>query len=80
MRAAIDELERRNVDFIRPTQHQLKIDDINFYPDTGTIVVDNGRALLQRGLEELLKLIESRNLIPKNNDLYIELIDPKNLN
>lgn len=79
MRAAVDELERRKVDFIRPTPHQLMIDDINFYPNKGTIVVDNNHTLPQRGLEALLKLIESRNIIPAKNELYIELIDPKDL-
>jgi len=75
MRAAIDALERRNLDLIRPTSHQLKIDDINFYPDKGTIVADNSRALPQRGLKALLKLIDSRNDIPSANELYLELED-----
>jgi hypothetical protein len=57
MRAAVDQLQSQGVRFIRPTPFQLKIGDINFYPDTGTILLDGGKALEERGLPALLQII-----------------------
>ena len=60
MREAIAQLQAREVHFIRPTQYQLKIDDINFYPETGRIQIDGSKALKERGLSALLQIVESR--------------------
>ena len=57
MRAAIDQLESQGVRFIRPTQFQLKIGDINFYPDTGTIQLDGCEASEERGLPALPQIL-----------------------
>jgi hypothetical protein len=43
MREAIDWLCNAGIPFIRPTDWQLKIGPLNFYPDKGTIHRDGNR-------------------------------------
>jgi DNA-binding response OmpR family regulator len=58
MRAAIEFLTSEGVNFSRPTQYQLKIGDLSFYPDTGRIFRDGeSTAWEQRGLEVLISQI-----------------------
>jgi hypothetical protein len=55
MREAIELLTSEGVHFSRPTQYQLKIGDLNFYPDTGRIFRDGEcEAWEQRGLDAIV--------------------------
>ena len=58
MRTAMDWLKGQGIAFRRPTDWQLKIGNLNFYPDKGTIFRDGGRhPLPQRGLNGLKELL-----------------------
>lgn len=51
MKAAINWLEKQGFSVRRPTEWQLKVGPINFYPDRGTIICDGEvEPLLHRGL------------------------------
>jgi hypothetical protein len=65
MNAAIEALEARGVEFFRPHGLQLKIGSINFYPDTGTIMVDGGKKLQERGLEAFLLMVDQSTNVTK---------------
>jgi hypothetical protein len=54
MRQAIAALLKQKFPVTRPSQYQLKIGGLNFYPDKGTIFPDGGEALEVRGLNALL--------------------------
>lgn len=59
--AANDMLEAMKVFYKRTSADQLKIRDINFYPNTGTIKIDDERkSRREKGLEELKRLLEER--------------------
>jgi hypothetical protein len=73
MTAAVDLLESLGAHFWRPTRSQLKIGHINFYPDTGTIQPDGGKALRDRRgladfhdfiLEEVVRVDCLRMVLP----------------
>jgi hypothetical protein len=73
MRAAVDQLQSQGVGFIRPTPFQLKIGDINFYPDKGTIYLDDrGKALKERGLPVLLEILARLRERNQATDLVLE--------
>ena len=58
MQIAIDVLNRARVKCERKTKWQLKIGDLSYYPDKGTICRDGpDRALPERGLESLMRLV-----------------------
>ena len=59
MREAIDQLEALCVTLYRPTDYQLKVGKLNFYPDKGTIQFDACPALAERGLHAFLALIKA---------------------
>lgn len=61
MREAIDWLNNEGIPFIRPTNWQLKIGPINFYPDKGTIHCDDERRHPEWGLAALQELLRQRN-------------------
>ncbi|MBL8537054.1 MAG: hypothetical protein JNM59_06585 [Hyphomonadaceae bacterium] len=59
--AANDMLEQLGVCYHRPSPHQFKIGDINFYPKTGTITFDGiAKAWREKGLDALKERIEAR--------------------
>ncbi len=78
MRDAISELQLRGIRLIRPTVFQLKIGDINFYPGTGTIQFDGGKALEASGLPALLRIIDQRFPQIHKNHLSLEQVIPRN--
>jgi len=58
MKQAIDMLEKLGVAFRRPTRWQLKVGRISFYPQKGTIFIDDDtQALPEGGLEALRRLL-----------------------
>ena len=57
MRATIDWCIANNVPIIRPTDYQVKFRTLNFYPDTGVIYYDQGKALPQKGLETFQEIV-----------------------
>ena len=58
VRHAMRVLRDRGVAFQLKTVHQLKVDDLNFYPARGTIFRDGDVAALeQNGLDALISLI-----------------------
>ncbi len=61
MRDAIEALNAEGVRFSRPTQYQLKIGDLNFYPGTGRIFRDGeDKAWDQQGLTVLISYLRER--------------------
>lgn len=74
MRQAIDWLETQGYSFSRPTEWQLKIGEINFYPDKGTIIRDRGRLPHpDRGLAALQKLLPRPTISLVTDDMDIVL-------
>lgn len=58
---AISWLERNKWSFYRPTHVQLKIDDVSYYPDRGTIMIDGyGSPSSESGLPALQALLDRR--------------------
>jgi hypothetical protein len=41
----------------RPEKKQLKIGPVNYWPTTGTITVDGGRRIVQKGIETLMRVL-----------------------
>jgi hypothetical protein len=41
----------------RPEKKQLKIGPVNYWPTTGTITVDGGRRIVQKGTETLMRVL-----------------------
>jgi hypothetical protein len=68
MENAIAWLTKAKISFFRPTEIQLKIlDDLSFYPGSGTINFDNQPRLKERGLyglREVLQIELGRQLPP----------------
>ena len=64
MREAINKLEAYK-GLRRTSQYQLKINEVNFYPDTGTVQIDQLPKQREKGICEFLRLLESRNLLCK---------------
>ena len=61
MRDAIEALNAEGVRFSRPTQYQLKVGDINFYPGTGRIFRDGeDKAWEQQGLSALISYLREK--------------------
>lgn len=59
--AANDLLEQMKISYWRPSPDHLKIGDINFYPNTGTITFDGvSKAWKEKGLDALVERIEAR--------------------
>lgn len=73
MIAAIERLEREDIDTRRPPHnaYQLKVlDRINFYPVKGTIFIDEEtQAREARGLSSLVKLVRAI----ENGEEYLEV-------
>lgn len=44
----------------RPSEYQLKIGAVNYYPHTGTITIDRSRRYPLKGLDALLELLEKQ--------------------
>jgi hypothetical protein len=60
---AINALNRARVKCERKTKWQLKIGDLSYYPDKGTICRDGpDEALRERGLESLMRLVTESQL------------------
>ena len=58
VRQAIQALRERGVTFDLKTVHQLKVDDLSFYPGRGTIFRDgDSGAIAEHGLEAFLTLV-----------------------
>jgi len=69
MRAAITWLEKQGLLVRRPTEWQLKVGPINFYPDRGTIICDGEVEPLQsRGLGAL------RDFLVRNTNCSADVI------
>jgi hypothetical protein len=49
--------------YIRPTKYQVKIGDVNYYPDRGTIHVDGESRASERYLDGLEKVLKRKNLL-----------------
>ena len=49
--------------YIRPTKYQVKIGDVNYYPDKGTIHVDGESRASERYLDGLEKILTRKNLL-----------------
>ena len=65
MQEAIKFLGEHGVYFQKMTEHQVKIESINYYPAKGTIYCDGAkRALPEKGLEALLRTV--RKLEPSS--------------
>lgn len=61
MREAIEALNADGVRFSRPTQYQLKIGDLSFYPGTGSIFRDGeGKGWEQHGLGALISHLREK--------------------
>ena len=59
MKDAIDTLNELGVTFKRPTQYQLKVGDISYYPGRGTIFRDGSpKAMPEKGPSALLLVIK----------------------
>ncbi len=57
MCAALEQLTEARIRFQRKTRYQIKVGDLSFYPDKGTIFRDGDRqALDARGLDQFLSL------------------------
>ena len=58
MQDAIIALSKKGIGFDRPSLHQLKIDDLSFWPGKGTIFRDGADAPEEeRGVDALIKLL-----------------------
>ncbi len=57
MSEAINRLQALGVPFYRPSEHQLKIGKLNYYPGKGTINFDGHPALAERGLEACVRIV-----------------------
>ena len=44
----------------RPSEYQLKIGAVNYYPHTGTITIDRSRRYPLKGFDALLELLEKQ--------------------
>jgi hypothetical protein len=49
--------------YIRPAKYQVKIGDVNYYPDRGTIHVDGESRASERYLDGLEKVLKRKNLL-----------------
>ena len=58
MKEAYAWLQRKKIQFIRPSMYQLKIGELNYYPDRGTIQIDGMRANQERGFGAFKAIIE----------------------
>jgi hypothetical protein len=87
MKDAIDTLNELGVTFNRPTQYQLKIGDLSYYPGRGTIFRDGGpKAMPEKGLEALVLVINcmKQKLNPRpaaypkpaDDDQFVPILGP----
>jgi len=61
MARAIGQLNAARIRFCRPTRFQLKIGNVNYYPDRGTIYIDGeAEPERERGINSLLDRVQSR--------------------
>ena len=75
MAATVRRLKTERIDYEVMTPHQIKVDDINFYPGRGTIYRDGDRrALPESGLENFIALARAYQQ-EESNILYLELPD-----
>ncbi|SER38084.1 hypothetical protein [Sphingobium sp. YR768] len=58
MKAAIAWCRKAKIPVYRPSPTQLKFENLNFFPTTGTLHYDNQRKLDLRGLAGLQTLLE----------------------
>ena len=79
MRHAIERLLAAKIQFHRANKIQLKIDDLSFWPNTGTIRRDGGAARRERGIEALIWLLRphQRSHDAEPVPIFEFLIDPK---
>jgi len=65
MKDAIDTLNELGITFKRPTQYQLKIADLSYYPGRGTIFRDGSpKAMPEKGLEAVVLVINGMKQRP----------------
>ncbi len=60
MREAVERLLEWRVPFDKPSDHQLKIGLVNFWPATGAITIDGRPRPSERGLDGLARLVLPR--------------------
>lgn len=58
MTEAVAVIRKRTKRVTRKTKYQLKIGVINYYPERGTVHLDNGPTLLKGGIDILTKIID----------------------
>jgi hypothetical protein len=75
MRDAITSMNDAGLQFSRPNRYQLKIGDLSFYPDKGTIFRDGDRAIWeQRGLDAILEHFKQQRQ-PRATIPHFQLIE-----
>lgn len=62
MVSAIKALQKRGVSVWRPSAHQLKVGNLNYWPGTGRITRDAFPKITDQGLDALLEMLPRRPL------------------
>jgi hypothetical protein len=79
MAEALAWLRTRGLRVKQPTPFQIKVADVSYYPERGTIFVDGEkRRRPETGLAALEKLLINRRLIRKPRERSIDEIGPYN--
>lgn len=74
MTEAIEHLRASGYPLFRPTPHQLKIRDVSYYPNKGTIVVDGKTQEAEKGLAALQRILESLyGPAPRSGTLILDI-------
>src|ERR1051325_3671447 len=58
---AMTRLRTAGITFARCSEHQLKVGEWNFYPNTGSLYADDQPPLKERGIETLLQVLSRRH-------------------
>ncbi|MBL8577693.1 MAG: hypothetical protein JNK47_10735 [Mesorhizobium sp.] len=68
MVSAIKALQQRGVAVWRPSIYQLKVGDLNYWPDTGRITRDAAPKIARQGLDALLKMLPGPTLTLEHDE------------
>lgn len=60
MHKAVEALKDHGALIARPSEYQLKIGPLNYWPGTGKITMDSGSKITARGLDSLLDMLPRR--------------------
>jgi hypothetical protein len=58
MTEAIDRFMKACLPVYRPSEYQLKIDGVNFYPSTGTVQIDGQSKQQGTGINEVFRILQ----------------------